>query len=47
MASPKLLLLQSILVPSVHYGCELWGMHSPQAVMANKACADMEQIHAN
>lgn len=23
------LLLQSILVPDVHYGCELWGMHSP------------------
>ena len=22
-------LLQSILVPALHYGCEVWGMHSP------------------
>ncbi len=25
----KLFLLQSISVPSLHYGCDLWGMHSP------------------
>ncbi len=24
----KLFLLQGILAPSRHYGCELWGMHS-------------------
>ena len=24
-------------------GCELWGMHSPQAAVANKARADVEQ----
>ena len=42
----KLQLLQSILVPSMHYGCELWGMHSPQAALANKARADLEQAYA-
>ena len=26
----KLFLLQGILVPSLHYGCELWGMHTPR-----------------
>ena len=36
----KLQLLQSSLVPSVHYDCELWGMHSPQAAVANKARVD-------
>ncbi len=25
----KLFLLQGILAPSLHYGCELWGMHTP------------------
>ncbi len=25
----KLFLIQSILVPSLHYDCDLWGMHSP------------------
>ena len=38
----KLQLLQSILVPSVHYGCELWGMHSPKAAKANKARAELD-----
>ena len=33
----KLQLLHSILVPSVHYGCGLWGMHSPRAALAKKA----------
>ena len=42
----QLQLLQSILVPSMHYGCELWGMHSPQAALANKARADLEQTYA-
>ncbi len=27
--NPKLFLLQSILVPSLQYGCQMWGMHSP------------------
>ena len=42
----KLQLLQSILVPSVHYGCELWGMHSPGAATVNKARAGLEQVYA-
>jgi len=25
-------LLQAILVPALHYGCEVWGMHSPSGV---------------
>jgi len=28
-ANLELFLLQSILVPSLHYGCKLWSMHSP------------------
>jgi len=35
----KLQLLQSILVPSLHYGCELWGMHSPHLAAVKKARA--------
>ena len=42
----KLQLLQSILVPSVHYGCELWGMHSPKTPMVNKARTSLEQVYA-
>ena len=42
----KLQLLQSILVPSIHYGCELWGMHSPRDAAANKARAGLEQMYA-
>ena len=41
----KLQLLQSILVPSIHYGCELWGMHSPNAAMVNKARTGLEQVY--
>ena len=32
----KVFLLQGILVPSLHYGCALWGMHSPNGT-AQKA----------
>ena len=42
----KLRLLQSILVPTMHYGCELWGMHSPHSAAANKARSDLEQVYA-
>ena len=42
----KLQLLQSILLPSVHYGCELWGMHSPHMATVKKARTDLEQIYA-
>ena len=44
--SLKLQLLQSILVPTIHYGCELWGMHSPQSAAANRARSDLEQTYA-
>lgn len=42
----KLQLSQSILIPSIHYGCELWGMHSPGAALANKARTSLEQMYA-
>ena len=41
----KLQLLQSILVPTVHYGCELWGMHSPHAAMAKQTRTNLERIY--
>ena len=41
----KLQLLQSILVPSIHYGCELWGMHSLGAPLANKARIGLERMY--
>ena len=41
----KLQLLQSILIPSIHYGCELWGMHSPNAALANKSRTDLQRIY--
>ena len=37
-------LLQSILVPSLHYGCQLWGMHSPTGP-AKVARADLQSIY--
>lgn len=42
----KLQLLQSILVPSIHYGCELWGLHSPGVALANKARIGLERMYA-
>ncbi|DBB02290.1 TPA: hypothetical protein ACH3X3_011308 [Trebouxia sp. C0006] len=40
----KLFLLQNILVPSLHYGCELWGMHTPCGV-AQKARVALQSIY--
>ncbi|DBA96670.1 TPA: hypothetical protein ACH3X1_016740 [Trebouxia sp. C0004] len=40
----KLFLLQSILVPSLHYGCELWGMHTPCGE-AQKARVALQSIY--
>jgi len=37
-------LLQSILVPSLQYGCELWGMHSPSGA-AKKARTALQSIY--
>ena len=38
-------LLQSILVPALHYGCEVWGMHSPSASSAQQARLDMQRLY--
>ena len=40
----KLFLLQGILAPSLHYGCELWGMHTPRSG-AQKARAALQSIY--
>ena len=40
----KLFLLQGILAPSLHYGCELWGMHTPRGE-AQKARAALQSIY--
>ncbi len=40
----KPFLLQSILVPSLHYGCELWGMHSPSGA-ANRARTALQSLY--
>ncbi|DBA74355.1 TPA: hypothetical protein ACH3X1_011128 [Trebouxia sp. C0004] len=40
----KLFLLQSILVPSLHYDCELWGMHTPHGE-AQKARVTFQSIY--
>jgi len=42
----KLQLLQSVLTPSIHYGCELWGTHSPTAALANQSGTDLQRIYA-
>jgi len=40
----KLFLLQGILVPSLHYGCELWGMHTPRGA-AQRARVALQSIY--
>ena len=37
-------LLQSILVPALHYGCEIWGMHAPTGE-AKAAMAALQSIY--
>ena len=39
----KFQLFQSILVPTFHYGCEVWGMHSPTNTDAKQARTQLEQ----
>ena len=39
----KLRLFQSILVPTFHYGCQIWGMHTPTDPAAKKARQQLEQ----
>ena len=41
----KLRLLQTILVPTVHYGCEVWGMHSTHVAVASAARADLQRLY--
>jgi len=40
----KLFLLQGILAPSLHYGCELWGMHTPCGE-AQKARVALQSVY--
>ena len=37
-------LSQSILVPALHYGCEVWGMLSPDAGSAKRARLDLQKV---
>ena len=38
-------LLQAILVPALQYGCQIWGMHSPRAAVANDARAALQHMY--
>ena len=38
-------LLQAILVPALQYGCQIWGMHSPRAAVANDAYAALQRLY--
>ena len=38
-------LLQSILVPTIHYGCEVWGMHSQRTSSANSARSQLQHLY--
>lgn len=40
----KLFLPQSIVVPSLHYGCEFWRMHSPRGA-AKKSQTALQPIY--
>ncbi|KAL3144032.1 hypothetical protein ABBQ32_003836 [Trebouxia sp. C0010 RCD-2024] len=46
MVNLKLQLLQSIWTPSIHFGCELWGMHRSTVALANKSRTDLQRIYA-
>ena len=41
----KLKLLQTVLVPTVHYGCEVWGMHSQRFSSANSARTQLQHLY--
>ena len=41
----KLKLLQTILVPTIHYGCEVWGMHSQRTSSANSARSQLQHLY--
>ena len=42
----KVHLLDSVLLPEIQYGCELWGMHSPGAASANNARTALQCMYA-
>ena len=41
----KLRLFQAILVPTVHYGCAVWGMHSPSVALTNSAHSELQRVY--
>ncbi len=41
----KFCLFQSILAPAFHYGCHVWGMHSPTDSAANNVRKQLEQTY--
>ena len=40
-----LYLLQAILLPVLQCGCQIWGMHSPRAAVANDARAALQRLY--
>ncbi len=45
----QLMLFQSIFIPAIHHGCEVWGMHSgvgsgPAVTVDNQAQSGMQQL---
>ncbi len=38
-------LLQTVLVPVLQHGCQVWGMHSPRAAAASRACLDLQRLY--
>ena len=38
-------LLQAIQVPALQYGCQIWGMHSPGAAVADDARAALHRLY--
>ena len=38
-------LLQSILVPTLHFHCEIWGMHCPDAGPAKQARLNLQRLY--
>ena len=42
---PAFAFVQAILVPVLQYGCQIWGMHSPRAAVANDARAALQRLY--
>ena len=41
----QLHLLQTVLVPVLQYGCQIWGMHSPHVAAVNYARSDLQRLY--